>query len=288
MSAYSRFAAQFGRRITRYNFHTTFTSIVGISYSLSANRTFCASAVVELERPKLYQYKICPFCNRVKSYLDFLGIEYDTVEVNPLTKSEIAFSKEHKKVPLAIIGDRVIGESGQIIEVITAAVKNSKMSQSDIDTLIPEDTAKWDEWSEKKLAVYLYPNITRSFSESWECFGYSKDIDTWSKPEQLLVRVFGAAAMSLANGKIKSKYGIKDERKELNEILSVWSDAVGEKKYLHGDQISLPDLMVFGVLKSIDGMQTFHDIMQDNTKVKAWYNRVAEQAASREGKQLAN
>ena len=30
---------------------------------------------------QLYQYKICPFCNKAKAYMDFLGIEYSAIEV---------------------------------------------------------------------------------------------------------------------------------------------------------------------------------------------------------------
>ena len=50
----------------------------------------------------LYQYDVCPFCNKVKAQLDFLGIAYDVVEVNPLTKSELGFSKEYRKVPIVV------------------------------------------------------------------------------------------------------------------------------------------------------------------------------------------
>ena len=30
---------------------------------------------------QLYQYKICPFCNKAKAYMDYLGIEYTAIEV---------------------------------------------------------------------------------------------------------------------------------------------------------------------------------------------------------------
>ena len=53
----------------------------------------------------LYQYDVCPFCNKVKAYLDYRGIPYDVVEVNPLTKSEIKFSKEYTKVPIVTVDD---------------------------------------------------------------------------------------------------------------------------------------------------------------------------------------
>ena len=41
-----------------------------------------------------FQYKICPFCHRVKAYMDYTSTPYSTVEVNPLTKKEIKFSNQ--------------------------------------------------------------------------------------------------------------------------------------------------------------------------------------------------
>jgi Glutaredoxin len=51
----------------------------------------------------VYQYKICPFCNKLKAVMDYLGVPYQTTEVNPLTKKEIKFSNDYKKVLTAII-----------------------------------------------------------------------------------------------------------------------------------------------------------------------------------------
>lgn len=49
-------------------------------------RSFSAASGDSIQ---LYQYAICPFCNRVKALLDYARIEYSTIEVNPLTKAEI-------------------------------------------------------------------------------------------------------------------------------------------------------------------------------------------------------
>jgi glutaredoxin-related protein len=37
----------------------------------------------------LYQYAICPFCNKAKALLEYAGVDYRAIEVNPLTKAEI-------------------------------------------------------------------------------------------------------------------------------------------------------------------------------------------------------
>ncbi|RVX03333.1 Prostaglandin E synthase 2 [Vitis vinifera] len=45
----------------------------------------------------LYQYEACPFCNKVKAFLDYYDIGYKVVEVNPINKKEIKWS-EYKKM----------------------------------------------------------------------------------------------------------------------------------------------------------------------------------------------
>ena len=45
----------------------------------------------------LYQYQSCPFCCKVRAYLDFKGLSYDVVEVNSLSRKDLNWSK-YKKV----------------------------------------------------------------------------------------------------------------------------------------------------------------------------------------------
>lgn len=246
-----------------------------ILLSKSRLSTQCASAALPQEHKlTLYQYKICPFCHRVKAFLDFHQIKYDTVEVNPLTKAEISFSKEYKKVPLMKIDDESFGDSGLILKKVQErfGIDNS---------LITSDTEKWMEWSEKRLAVMLYPNITRNFNEAWEAFAYTSNVDSWDPIAKYSNRTLGPVAMYFANGKIKKKYNIVNEREELKAVLEEWTTAVGGKKFLHGDKITMPDLMVYGVLRAIDGFTTFNEVMATNPPLREWYQRVQSQVDSR-------
>ena len=90
-------------------------------YKASERLTSCSefSTTPASSNITLYEYKICPFCNKVKAYLDFLELDYTSVEVNPLTKREINFQKEITKVPVATLSGVTIGESADIINNIT-------------------------------------------------------------------------------------------------------------------------------------------------------------------------
>jgi microsomal prostaglandin-E synthase 2 len=223
------------------------------------------------------------------------------VEVDPLLKTELRFSKQYKKVPVVVLGDgELVTDSGVIIARITKELAPHRLplvisshatggeQRGEVKNagynFFPPDTDYWVEWSEKKLAVMLYPNITRNLSESFECFGYVSEVDSWSAPHRFFIQTVGSAAMSLANGKIKKKYNIVNERQELKEVLNEWRTAVGTKDFLHdGDLPTLPDLVVHGVLRSIDTTATFREVMTDQV-IRTWYKKVSKHVARAESK----
>lgn len=261
--------------ITKYSHPTALTKL--------SHRTFCdsnsnSSIISNSNRYKekivLYQYKICPYCNRVKAYLDYMNIDYEVVEVDPLLKTELKFSKEYKKVPIVMFDDTIVNDSTLIIDRITNdSIKYNLMNKT--NSFLSTDSDYWSQWSDKRLSVMLYPNITRNLIESLECFSYTSTVSAWSIPHQLLIKYVGAAFMLIANDKIKKKYNIIDERAELKAVLTEWVKALDGKEYLHGNFITLPDILVFGVLRSIDITSTFRDIMSDNPELRSWYNRVS-------------
>lgn len=57
----------------------------------------------------LYQYKTCPFCSKVRAFLDFHALRYQVVEVNPVRRAEIKFSS-YRKVPILLAqeGDSLV------------------------------------------------------------------------------------------------------------------------------------------------------------------------------------
>ena len=55
----------------------------------------------------LYQYQNCPFCGKVRAFLNYYGIDYTIVEVNPLWKKEISFST-YRKVPFVIANGKQV------------------------------------------------------------------------------------------------------------------------------------------------------------------------------------
>jgi len=49
----------------------------------------------------LYQYQTCPFCCKLRAFLDYYGFSYDVVEVNSITRRQTKWSG-YKKVPFLL------------------------------------------------------------------------------------------------------------------------------------------------------------------------------------------
>ena len=50
----------------------------------------------------LYQYATCPFCCKVRAYLDYFGYNYEIVEVNSILRKELKWSN-YRKVPILAV-----------------------------------------------------------------------------------------------------------------------------------------------------------------------------------------
>ncbi|EXC33538.1 Prostaglandin E synthase 2 [Morus notabilis] len=92
----------------------------------------------------LYQYEACPFCNKVKAFLDYYDIPYKVIEVNPLSKKEIKWS-DYKKVPILMVDGEQLVDSSAIIDKLR-------------DKLHPEKVASSGEDEEKKWRQPSYLN----------------------------------------------------------------------------------------------------------------------------------
>eukprot|EP00928_Gymnodinium_smaydae_P053561 TRINITY_DN37524_c0_g1_i1.p2 TRINITY_DN37524_c0_g1~~TRINITY_DN37524_c0_g1_i1.p2 ORF type:complete len:297 (+),score=61.84 TRINITY_DN37524_c0_g1_i1:43-933(+) len=237
---------------------------------VALQRSFAASAATAAKpEVRLYQYEICPFCCKVKAFLDWQQVAYTTVEVNPLSKAELKFSKDYKKVPIALIDGEAVNDSTDILARLSVRIQGLNE-----DPLANEETKRWLTWADKELAVLLFPNITRNFGESYQAFKYISEVPTFSAGTKLTNQLAGSLAMWLANGKLKKKYNITDERKQLMDTLKVWTDAVGEGPFLKGGDINLEDVVVYGVISSIRGLATYDELMVASPALASWVNRV--------------
>ncbi|PAN30078.1 hypothetical protein PAHAL_5G271400 [Panicum hallii] len=249
----------------------------GVAGAVSFSLTFATVAAAEAkakERPPtdllpqnvvLYQYQACPFCNKVRAFLDYHDIPYKVVEVNPLSKKEIKWS-DYKKVPILTVDGEQLVDSSDIINILQRRIRPD-------DELTNEEEAKWRRWVDEHLVHMLSPNIYRTTSEALESFDYIAQHGNFSFTERFAVKYAGAAAMYMVSKKLKKKYNITDERASLYDAANTWVEALNGREFLGGSKPNLADLAVFGVLRPIRYLRAGKD-MVENTQIGEWYQRM--------------
>lgn len=250
----------------------------------TAAATTKTAAITDEKKPLdivIYQYDICPFCNKVKAVMDYLKIPYTTIEVDPVSKTQLkTLPVAYKLVPASLINGDQVNDSKVILStVLQLATENNLITPAQIKQLQQgdkgaESVSKWLEWSDKQLAVLIFPNITATLSESLQAFGYIQHVKEWSVLQRAYLHFAGGLAMKLANGKIKKKYNIVDHRAVLYEAVGQWVIEVGTNDFHGGSSPDLADLAVFGVMRAVHHTTT-HEEMLKNTKVSGWYNKMS-------------
>ncbi|KAG2589509.1 prostaglandin E synthase 2-like [Panicum virgatum] len=249
----------------------------GIAGAVSFSLTFATVVAAEVkakERPPtdllpqnvvLYQYQACPFCNKVRAFLDYHDIPYKVVEVNPLSKKEIKWS-DYKKVPILTVDGEQLVDSSDIINILHRRIRPD-------DELTNEEEAKWRRWVDEHLVHMLSPNIYRTTSEALESFDYISQHGNFSFTERFAVKYAGAAVMYMVSKKLKKKYNMTDERASLYDAANTWVQALNGRDFLGGSKPNLADLAVFGVLRPIRYLRSGKD-MVENTQIGEWYLRM--------------
>ncbi|XP_071386304.1 prostaglandin E synthase 2 isoform X2 [Centroberyx affinis] len=284
------------------------------------NKASAAAGGVKLT---LYQYKTCPFCSKVRAFLDYHGLPYDIVEVNPVMRQEIKWSA-YRKVPILMVDEEVqLNDSSVIISSLKTYLVSKEKSMAEILRCYPEmksvndsgkevteynnkywlmlsepetqllypeknlqkEEMKWRQWADDWLVHLISPNVYRTTGESLASFDYIVREGKFGTFEGFFAKYVGAAAMFIIAKRLKSRHNLQEDvRQDLYKAVNDWVAAVGKnRKFMGGDQPNLADLAVFGVLRVMEGLQAFDDMME-NTKVKLWYRRMERAALNHEGR----
>eukprot|EP00557_Chaetoceros_sp_GSL56_P008828 CAMPEP_0176499490 /NCGR_PEP_ID=MMETSP0200_2-20121128/12955_1 /TAXON_ID=947934 /ORGANISM="Chaetoceros sp., Strain GSL56" /LENGTH=294 /DNA_ID=CAMNT_0017897913 /DNA_START=95 /DNA_END=979 /DNA_ORIENTATION=+ len=232
----------------------------------------------------LFQYTICPFCNINKALLAYTNTPYTVIEVNPLTKDEIKFSEDYRKVPIAMIDGVQVNDSKTINDTLLTfpfVLKNlSQRNVLSLDAFQDSPSARrWETFAREDLAPILYPNICSSLGDSYQAFGYVDNVDNFTSTQKFFIRGIGSLAMYFAASKIKSKRKIVDEREALRNALTQWEEEglkKGENTFGSGsDSPDMGDLCMYGVLKSVSGLKVHDEVILDRDgAVVDWYLRM--------------
>lgn len=241
----------------------------------------------------LWQYEVCPYCCKVKAVLDYYKLPYQVIEVNPLTKAELKWHPEYKKVPVikmvASSGEEeVVVDSTWIVSRLAAEVEAAKAAthrgkppaaskaQAAAAATALEKETRWRKWADERFVKVLTANIYRSFDESLNTFQYITEQTNWSWGTRELARLSGTLIMWQVGKRLPAKYKIEgDLREAMYTSCNEFVEAMSGTPFMGGSSPDLADLAVYGVLKAIEDTPTFKDAMS-NSKIAPWFGRMAE------------
>ena len=263
------------------------TAACGVGGAIGSMRFSTASASAALPAGvaelTLYQYEICPYCCKVKAYLDWAQLPYRVVEIHPIAKTEMKelgeqYGKENVgKVPVVMMrmedgSERLLKESSDIIDELMTSTQTTPVGD-------PAEQKQWRTWVDEKWVRVVTVNIYRTVGESLQTFEYMPSLGKFSAFETTYVKYGGGLLMYMVAKKMRGKYKIADQkdadpRDDLYACAKEWTAAMGERPYMGGDSPSLADLGVYGVLQAIRGMDTFTDLLEHNVEMAGWYKRM--------------
>lgn len=168
----------------------------------------------------LYQYQTCPFCCKVRAFLDYHGISYDVIEVDPVLRQSIKWS-QYKKVPILLAevdnGYQPLNDSTMIISSLLTYIKDSEKELPEIVKCYPvikyedengavkneifnkyfvmfgeknidkrtkeeiNEERKWRKWADDVLVHTLSPNVYRTKDEALQAFNWFSSVGEWEK-----------------------------------------------------------------------------------------------------------
>ncbi|XP_007942558.1 prostaglandin E synthase 2 [Orycteropus afer afer] len=278
----------------------------------------CSAAQLSLSNRlqlTLYQYKTCPFCSKVRAFLDFHALPYQVVEVNPVRKAEIKFSS-YRKVPILLAQEGDCLQQLNDSSVIISTLKTYLVSGQPLEEIITyyppmkavndqgkevtefcnkywlmldekeaqwiyggtearTEEMKWRQWADDWLVHLISPNVYRTPTEALASFDYIVREGKFGAVEGTMAKYVGAAAMYLISKRLKSRHHLQDDvREDLYEAANKWVAAVGkDRPFMGGQKPNLADLAVYGVLRVMEGLEAFDDLMR-HTHIQPWYLRV--------------
>eukprot|EP00993_Chasmostoma_nieuportense_P001879 NODE_2720_length_1111_cov_29.861789_g2596_i0.p1 GENE.NODE_2720_length_1111_cov_29.861789_g2596_i0~~NODE_2720_length_1111_cov_29.861789_g2596_i0.p1 ORF type:complete len:330 (+),score=90.81 NODE_2720_length_1111_cov_29.861789_g2596_i0:59-991(+) len=218
---------------------------------------------------KLYQFRACPFCGRVKALLNYLNLPYYIVEVDPMLKSGLP--GDYSKVPqlLTAEGVHLVG-SDEIVDMLSSMHKLP----------ITPDIQRWRDWATMQLSRYIVLCCNRTMRDAVHAMSYvdnnPSDIPLYSR---LMAKALGAPVMyCVAHYKtlpiLAKDYGYQPTDQPypaLAHSMATWLASFPKNSRFHGGQLpDLADVEVYGVLEALKCSPCHHQLLA--TPAGVWMN----------------
>jgi len=225
----------------------------------------------------LYELSWSHFCEKARFCLDFKGLPYSIVHVNPFTRREVIDLGARGDVPVLKDGDRVIVGSAAIAAHLEETYPGTPYLPHEEE---PRAAAlalqsKCDEW--------LGPDTRRlAYDVALETPALLEGTLLWRHaPARWLNRPF----LRLLEPRLRRKFRIypdevQESRERLHYFLKELQDRIGSTGFLVGDSMTLADIAAVSLL---DPLEIVPEFVRDETydRLFAWKRALAAAHARR-------
>ena len=218
----------------------------------------------------LYQFELCPFCHKVKAALEFKGIPFRKVEVNPMTKKELPemTGDGRRKVPVLEIDGQHIADSTEILKYLES--KDASLTPKPPGD---EKSLMIESWVDDDLAQVLPAVIYGKWRDAARAARVVARTSNFGFVQNALVRGGGSIIMHQVAKKITARRGGGDPEQMLATEMDKFEEWLGDQDFVCGASASLGDIATHGCLTCIQDFPAFERIMK-RPSVKAWFSRV--------------
>lgn len=227
---------------------------------------------------RLYQFTLSPFCIKARKILEYKGIAYTTVEVNPVARGVVGRISGQKRVPVLV--EREEGNSSERVIADSTAIAEHLERVVPTPSLYPADAAGrararlLEDWSDEAFAKNLIAFKIYSPGNARAMVALSQPYyePRWYHP--LVVAAGGPILKGLAANR-RAGRSLERMRRDYETDLDLLEAAAAASPFLVGDAPTVADFAVYGLLASMENLAGW-ELLAARPRLTAWYGRVRE------------
>ena len=235
----------------------------------------------------LHQFTLSPYSIKVRRILDYKKLPYRTVEVNPFARGEIIRISGQRGVPVLVEEGLTAAESAGHSAAQAGApivVSDSTRIASYLDARYPAPpifpagaeararVALLEDWSDETFAGDLIPfkiftagNARRMVSQSKVFYPPRWDYE--------LLYPLGPFVLHRLAARRRRGRSLSDLQRDYERDLDLLETTAAASPYLAGDRPTVFDFAVWGLLRTMEGLQG-EELLARRNCLAAWYERM--------------
>mgnify|MGYP003407065586 FL=1 len=225
----------------------------------------------------LYQFSLCPFCNKVRSGLELKGIPYQLVDVNPRSKAELPAlpSAAPRKVPVLVAEGETVWDSTEILRFLDRAYPNTPRFRPE-DPALRKRADEIEEWVDSELIRAIPTVIYGTWGEAGQAAKVVAKSSNFTRAQGLTVMLGGSVVMHFVAKRLLKQSGRKDGHAWVAESLDRIEQWLGEQAFVCGDTLSIADVAIHGAFACVQEFPIYNSILA-RPRLRAWLSRMEEQ-----------